>query len=134
MKINSAHIIQSVLSGLGIGFPVTLVCMTAIGGFNDVTREFLVWMVASALFGLLSGILLHSSIDLPLPASMGLHCLGCFCVTVAAATIIGYADSFGALITSILPAFIVVYVMIYAVCYAIMKHQEKKINEALNRQ
>lgn len=134
MKINSSVLIQSVLTGMGIGFPVTLVCMIAIGGFNSVILEFGVWMVASALFGVLSGILFYSKNDLSFPAALGLHLLGCFAVTVAACAILGYGSSLPELIRSILPAFLVIYAAIYGICFAVMKHNEKKINEALNQQ
>lgn len=132
MKINSSLMIQSVLSGLGIGFPVTLLCMTAIGGWNSVISELVVWMAASALFGILSGILFYSKNDLSLPIAMGLHCLGCFIVAVAAAAVNGYSDNLSELICSIAPVFVVVYVVIYCICIAIMKHEEKQINDALN--
>ena len=134
MKINSSALIQSVLTAMGIGFPVTLVCMTVIGGFNGVILEFLVWMIASALFGALTAVLLHSQNELPFPAALGLHCIGCFAVTLAACAIIGYSDSLMALICGILPVFVVIYVIIYGICFAIMKHHEKQINEALNQE
>lgn len=133
MKIKSSAIIQSALTGMGFGFPVTLLCMTAIGGYNAVIAEFLVWLVASALFGILSDVLFHSKNDLPLPAAMALHCVGCFLVAVSAAAIIGYSENLLDLICGILPVFVIVYVIIYAVCILIMKHHEKQINEALNK-
>lgn len=134
MKINSSLLIQAALSGMGFGFPVTLLCMTLIGGYNGVIREFLVWMAASALFGILSALLFRDDIDLPFPAALALHCAGCFIVSVSAAAIIGYADSLVTLITAILPVFVIVYALIYAVCFAIMKHHEKQINNALNKE
>lgn len=134
MKFNSSALIQSVLTGMGIGFPVTLAAMTAMGGFNGVVREFGVWMIASALFGVLSAILFHCENSLPFPAALGLHLVGCFAVTVAACAILGYGSSLPELIRSILPGFLVIYAVIYAVCFAIMKHNEKKINNALNQQ
>ena len=134
MKLNSSTLIQSALCGMGFGFPVTLLCMTLIGGYNGVIREFLVWMVASALFGILSAVLLRDDSSLPFPAALALHCAGCFTVSVSAAAIIGYGDSLVSLIGAILPVFVIVYVIIYAVCFAIMKHHEKQINAALNQE
>ncbi|MBQ8236925.1 MAG: DUF3021 domain-containing protein [Oscillospiraceae bacterium] len=131
MKINSSALIQSALTGMGIGFPVTLVCMASIGGFNGVIQEFAVWMVASALFGILSGVLFYSKHDLAFPAALGLHLVGCFAVTVIACAIIGYGNDLLELIISILPGFLTIYAVIYGVCFAIMKHHEKQINEAL---
>ena len=34
----------AVLTGIGIGIPVTLICMVSIGGYNPVVQEFLVWV------------------------------------------------------------------------------------------
>lgn len=134
MKINSSVLIQSVLTGMGIGFPVTLAAMTAIGGFSGVVMEFGVWMVASALFGVLSGMLFYSGNSLSFPAALGLHLLGCFVVTVTACAILGYGSSVMELVIGILPVFVVIYAVVYGVCFAVMKHHEKKINEALNQQ
>lgn len=132
MKINFSHIVQSVLSGLGIGFPVTLICMTVIGGWSGIVCEFAVWMTASALFGLLTGVVFHSRFDLPLPAAMALHCVGCFAVAVGAAAVIGYADDLVGLMGAIAPVFVIVYVVIYALCIGFMKYQEKQINRSLD--
>ena len=133
MKFNSTALIQSVLTGMGIGFPVTLAAMTAIAGFNSVILEFAVWMAASALFGVLSSVLFHNDNPMPFPAALGLHLVGCFTVTVAACAFLGYSNDPMQLMVSILPAFVAIYVIIYGICLAIMKHNEKKINQALNK-
>lgn len=133
MKIHFFHLIQAVLTGMGIGFPVTLVCMGLIGGFNAVLCEFLVWMIASALFGVLTVVFLRDDCPLPFPAALALHCAGCFAVTVCAAAINGYAKGLTDLIAAIAPVFLAVYAIVYAVCFAIMKHHEKQINKALEQ-
>lgn len=130
MKSNYA---EHALIGMGIGFPITLVCMTLIGGFNAIVAEFLVWMIASALYGILSGIVFIKKKDLSLPAAMGIHCLGCLLITVIAATVCGYADSFLSLLMGILPVFFIVYALVYALCVILMKKNEKQINDALNK-
>ena len=56
MKKNHASWISYALTGAGIGFPVTVLCMTLIGGFNQATRELLIWLAASVLFGVTSGL------------------------------------------------------------------------------
>lgn len=134
MKINSSVLIQSVLTGMGIGFPVTLVCMIAIGGMNSVIREFLVWMIASAIYGLLTAIMFFRNSDLPFPISLGLHCIECLAVTAGACSLLGYGTSVMELVIGILPVFVVIYAVVYGVCFAVMKHHERKINEALNQQ
>lgn len=130
MKDNSW--LAFVIRGLGIGFPVTLLCMTLIGGYNDVIREFLIWMIASALFGLISGLVFLKS-NFSLPVATAVHGVCCLLVAVAAATIIGYGGNFLQILLAVLPVFAVVYLGIYLAIYLYMKWEEKKINTELNK-
>jgi len=122
---------ESIVAGMGIGFPVTLLCMTLIGGMNEVIAEFMVWLVASALYGLLTGVIFRQENTLNLPASMALHCISCLLITLGAVSLCGYADSFGALLAGVLPVFLIVYTVVYALCMLSMKADEKRINQAL---
>lgn len=124
------HLIERAIIGMGYGFPITLLCMTLIGGWNGVIRELLVWMIASALYGILSGAMFSGKLEWPLPALLGVHCLGCLAVTVAAALINGYASDAASLLPILLP-FAVIYAAVYGVCVWLMKRSEKQINEAL---
>lgn len=126
MKKN--HVFNAII-GMGFGFPVTLLCMTLFGGFNEVVRELLVWMIASALYGILSGIL-YSQNTLSLPVSIGLHCFGCIAITMGAALICGYVSGIGTVLPVLIPA-VILYLLIYGICYLLMKHNEKQINKAL---
>lgn len=128
MKIK--NIVLACISGIGIGMPVTLLCMALIGGWNSAVKEVLVWLVASALFGVLS--LIFNSVKLPLPLSTGIHCVGCLAVTCTACTINGYSDNFFSMLIAILPVFVIVYAVIYGVTLINAKLEAKKINEDLN--
>lgn len=121
------------IRGMGIGFPITLLCMTLIGGYNGVIQEFLIWMVASALFGVLSGLVFIKG-NFSLPVATLVHGSCCLIVAVTAVTLIGYGDSFVKNLLAVVPVFVVVYGMIYLSFYAQMKREEKKINEELNKQ
>ncbi len=123
--------IFAILTGIGIGIPVTLICMISIGGFNAVVMEFLVWTVASALFGVLS-VLVFKSDRMNMILSTALHCVGCLIITVSACWIIGYADNFLEILLSIAPVFIVVYVAIYSINFFTMRKNAKQVNEALS--
>ena len=131
MKRQNHSLIDYALTGMGFGFPITLVCMIVIGGFNGVVVEFLTWMAASALFGIITGVLNSDKCEMKLPVAMALHCLLCLAVATAAGAVCGYADSFAELLKGILPVFVVVYVIVYAVCILLMKREEKKVNDAL---
>ncbi len=124
--------IFAILTGIGIGIPVTIICMLAIGGFNEVVMEFLVWTVASALFGVLS-VVTFSNDKMNLILATALHCIGCLLITVGACWVIGYADSFFEILIAVAPVFVVVYVAIYSVNFFTMRKNAKKANEALSR-
>lgn len=127
MKIK--NILTTCITGIGIGMPITLICMTCLGGWNDVIKEFLVWLVASALFGVLS--LLFTSAKLPLPLITAIHCIGCLGITCGACFINGYSDNLWNILIYVLPVFAVVYAGIYITTMIIAKIEAKKINEAL---
>lgn len=122
----------AMLTGIGIGIPVALICMICISGWNEVIMEFLVWTVASALFGVLS-IVTFSNDKMNLVLATALHCIGCLLITVGACAIIGYSDNFFEILVAIAPVFAIVYVAIYSVSFLSMKINAKKANEALNR-
>ncbi|MBE5769038.1 MAG: DUF3021 domain-containing protein [Clostridiales bacterium] len=119
------------ITGMGFGFPVTLLCMSLFGGYNVIVQEFLVWMVASALYGLLSVILFDRKNDLPQMAVLGLHFVGVTAITIAAALLNGYVSSFADVLPILIPT-LVIYVVITGVCAFLNKKTEKQINKALD--
>lgn len=131
--MKKTSVMQSMIMGMGIGFPVTLICMMAIGGFNPVIQELLTWAVASALYGLISYLLFRKEEAMGIAAILGLHCLCCAAITIGAVMICGYVQSLGQILVEILPVFAVVYLMIFAFLYGCAKWEEKKVNHALER-
>ncbi len=128
MKIK--NILLACITGIGIGMPVTILCMSLIGGFNEAVKEVLVWLVASALFGLLS--LIFNSNRMNLILSTVIHCVGCLSVTCAACIINGYSSNLFEMLPAILPVFVVVYAVIYTSAMISSKKEAKKITETLN--
>lgn len=122
--------ILNAIIGMGFGFPITLLCMLLIGGYNVVMREFLVWMAASALYGVLSTVMDSKKLDMPLPVSIGLHALGCIVITMGAALLCGYIQSVADVLPILIPA-ILIYLVVCLVCFLLMKQTEKQINKAL---
>ena len=122
--------ILNAIIGMGFGFPITLLCMILIGGYNVVMREFLVWMAASALYGVLSTVMDSKKFDMPLPVSIGLHALGCIVITLGAALLCGYIQSVADVLPILIPA-ILIYLVVCLVCFLLMKQTEKQINKAL---
>ena len=122
--------VLSAIIGMGFGFPITLLCMALIGGYNAVVQEFLVWMVASALYGVLSTIMNESKFDLPLPVSIGLHFFGCVVITMGAALLCGYVSSIADVLPILIPA-VIIYAVVCLICFLLMKQNEKAVNKAL---
>jgi hypothetical protein len=122
--------VLNAIIGMGFGFPITLLCMSLIGGYNEVVREFLVWMVASALYGLLSTVMDSKKFDMPLPVSIGVHFFGCVAITMGAALLCGYIRSVADVLPILIPA-ILIYVVVCFICFLLMKQNEKKINKEL---
>jgi hypothetical protein len=122
--------VLNAIIGMGFGFPITLLCMSLIGGYNEVVREFLVWMVASALYGLLSTVMDSKKFDMPLPVSIGVHFFGCVAITLGAALLCGYIGSVADVLPILIPA-ILIYVVVCFICFLLMKQNEKQINKEL---
>lgn len=130
MKGLFAKVMFACLTGIGIGVPITLICIISMGGFNDTIREILVWTVASALFGVLS-VFTFGNDRLNFIVATVLHCAGCFGITVGTCAINGYADkgSFGYLLL----IFVIVYGVLYGGSLISMKINARKANEALSK-
>lgn len=122
--------VLNAIIGMGFGFPITLLCMSLIGGYNAVVQEFLVWMVASALYGVLSTIMNETKFDLPLSVSIGLHFFGCVVITMGAALLCGYVSSIADVLPILIPA-VVIYAVVCLICFLLMKQNEKAVNKAL---
>ena len=122
--------VLNAIIGMGFGFPITLLCMILIGGYNVVMKEFLVWMAASALYGVLSTIMDEKKFDMPLPVSIGLHFFGCVAITMGAALLCGYIRSVADVLPILIPA-IIIYAVVCLICFLLMKQNEKQINKAL---
>ena len=124
--------LQNAIIGMGFGFPVTLVCMALFGGFHPVLRELMIWMAASALYGILSGVIFTKNEEFPLPVAVGLHCLGCIVITLGAAALCGYVTGIADILPVLIPA-LIIYALIYGICILMMKHNEKQINQVLQK-
>ena len=130
MKKNNFPWISFALSGTGIGFPITALCMLLIGGWNTATREILIWMAASALFGLASG-LFFQKLNMKLLTATALHCICCLTIASLAGWLCGYADSFLELACGMIPVFALVYAVVYLSSFFAMKKEAERINKAL---
>ena len=130
MKKNNVSWISFALNGTGIGFPITALCMLLIGGYNQATQELLVWLTASVLFGLVSG-LFFQKLNLKLLTATALHFACCLTIASTAGWLCGYADGFLELLGAMVPLFLLVYVAVYLAVFLAMKKEAEQINKAL---
>lgn len=133
MKKKVFDLTVAILTGIGIGSPITLLCMWLLGGYQEFLGELFVWMAASALFGILSWLVFYSDREWSLPVSMAVHGGGCLAVATLAALACGYLVSFRFWLTAILPVFLVIYIVVYAFCIGMMKIGAQQINEKLDK-
>lgn len=126
-------LLEAAVYGIGIGVPITLLCMTLIGGFNSIVKEFLVWTIASAIFGILSVLIFSDEREWSVPKAMILHCISCLFVAVVAGAICGYTNDPLNLCLSIVPVFFVAYILAYLISYLLRKAEEKRINQSLKK-
>ncbi len=133
MKKNTFPWMSYAIYGAGIGFPVTVLCMMLIGGYNQAVRELMIWMVASVLFGLASG-LVFQKLNLKLIAATALHFACCLVIASGAGWLCGYADSFLELLGAMVPIFVLVYAAVYLSIFFGMKREAEQINRALEQE
>ncbi len=121
--------VRTVLGSIGTGAIVTVIICCIFGGYNDTVKGFIIWMIASILYGIATRLIMFSC-KLSLPLSTAIHAVICFAVTIAAMKLCNYETT--SLLTVLVP-FIIVYLIIYAACYFSWKAEAKRANERLSR-
>jgi len=119
-----------VITGAGIGFPITVLSMILIGGFNQASRELLIWLVASILFGVTSG-MFFQKVNMSLIAATVLHFGCCLLIASGAGWLCGYADSFLELLGAMVPMFSLIYAGVYLAIFIGMKREAERVNKVL---
>ena len=120
-----------VITGAGIGFPITVLSMILLGGFSQAAKELLIWLVASILFGATSGLFFVRMNIKPIVAT-GLHFVCCLAIASGSCWLCGYAESFLELLGALVPMFTLIYAVVYLAIFFAMKREEKKINKTLD--
>jgi FtsH-binding integral membrane protein len=133
MKKNNFPWMSYAISGAGIGFPITVLSMILIGGFNQASRELLIWLVASILFGVTSGMFFRKMNMSPIAATV-LHFGCCLLIASGACWLCGYAESFLELLGALVPMFSLIYAGVYLAVFIGMKREAEQINRALEQE
>ncbi len=127
-------ITEHIIIGLAIGFVVTTISLWCFKVYEapgiSVMREFTTWLVASALYGIIS--LIYDT-DIPFPVSLIIHFTACAAVTFAAAFVSGIMEfmKWYEWFIYVLPVFILIYIVIGAAITITTRCQAKKINEKM---
>lgn len=126
---------QHIMVGLSIGFVCTTVCLWIFGAYEAtgmaVMRQFTTWLAASALYGLFS--LIYDT-NIPLPALLSIHFIGCAAITFIASIVSGIMElmPWYEWFIRVLPVFVFIYIVIAAVIAITTRQQAKKINKKLD--
>ena len=132
MKEKVLDILKGILISVGIGAIVSTICMYSANP-DPFVRETLkntgAWLIASALYGLLSRV--YDRDGLSLPAAMAIHMGGCLAITLATCWLLGYAEFGGNFFLAIVPVFLVIYLVIFAVIYGAESKGAREVNQKL---
>lgn len=132
MKEKVLDILKGILISVGIGAIVSTICMYSANP-DPVVRETLkntgAWLIASALYGLLSRV--YDRDGLSLPAAMAIHMGGCLAITLATCWLLGYAELGGNFFLAVVPLFFVIYVVISMLVFWADHKSAREVNEKL---
>lgn len=130
MKNNNFSWTSCILTSAGIGFIATVSCMLLFGGWNEATRELLIWLSASVLFGIASGLFFRKE-DGSLLTATALHFVCCLGIAAGAGWLCGYAEGFLTLLGAMIPVFLAVYAVVYLAFFFAMKREAARVNRNL---
>lgn len=125
------ELIHFSIIGAGIGAIVTSICMCCIAGKTCNTKDFAIWIAASALMGILTLVMYTDKLKL-ITATL-IHSVGSFLIVFASSILCGYGNGIVEIVKNILPVFIIVYLGIYCVVFIISKVNEKIVNKELGK-
>ena len=128
-------LIRHIAVATAIGFPFTLICLWIFGAYEAtgmvVLRMCTVWYIASILYGVVS--MIYDFDILSLPVTIIIHFIVCFVITIGAAAAAGLLQvmSFGKMLLSVAPVFVIIYAVICVITTMAIKHDEKQINNKI---
>lgn len=123
-------ILEFALVGVGIGSIITTICISIMAGPLCRTKDFAVWIIVSAIIGIVTKLMYSDKINLLI--STIIHLFVSFVSVLSASYICGYGNTLMELVKNILPVFLIIYFVIYAIIFVATKLNEKAVNKALN--
>jgi len=119
------------LKSAGIGSIICTACilfMDSDGVHREAVKIYMVWIGASALYGIATKEIMFSC-RMNLLLSTIIHGLICFAVTVVGWRLCSFEET----TTTLVLEFLIIYAIIYMVCFLSSKNEAKKINSSISR-
>lgn len=122
-------LLNNAFIGLGVGSVASTVSIAVMNGMDDTIRQVLVWLAASAVFGIISGIMCMDFANLPVRTVI--HFALCFLLAVTVGDFLDYSTGWFAGAKAMLPAFLLIYMVIYISVYSVRIVQTRRLNQRL---
>ncbi len=120
-----------VFVGIGIGAAIVTPITVLQAGMSPALKAIVVWLVASAVIGLVS--LIFEVESLSQLSAIVIHAVCTLCTALVAGTLLDYGDgSFPLLLTRMLPVIIILYAAIHLVFFLIRRDTVHSINDKLS--
>lgn len=130
-------IFKHIIVGLAIGFVCTTACLWIFRAYEAggifVMRQFTMWLLASAMYGVIS--LIYDT-SVPFPLSLILHFTGCLAITFAGGVLSGFMEvlTWKEWFISVIPGFVIIYLIIGIAITLVSKYNAKKINKKIGKE
>ena len=125
-------ILQYTVSGIAIGAIVSTLSLIGSFGLTDILKQVLVWIIASALIGLISIIYENENLT-DLTATL-IHAPLTLLIALTAGWILGYGEgSLTVLLMHMVPGIIIIYSIIHLVLFLIRRIIARSLNTRLNK-
>ncbi len=118
--------IKYISTGLAFGFICTVLFSITFLGLNEITSQYLAWLIASALYGMSSMIFEIKSLNQLCISAI--HYLACLAIT-SINVYIFYTEY----LVSVFICFTLSYILIYIIMWLVAKRQTEDLNNALKQ-
>ena len=120
------------MMGIAFGAVIVTVSLYASGGMNDTLKEIIIWLIASAVIGLISTIY-ESDRFTDITATL-VHAPVTFIVALISGWMLDYGDgSVLLLIQRMLPVIVIIYVVIHLVLFLFRRAALREVNRHLKK-
>lgn len=118
--------------GIGIGSIVSTIILTLVFGMTELIQNLIVWLIASAIFGLIS--LVYESERLTFLTATCIHAPVVFIIALVSGWILGYGEgSIVLLLERMMPRIVLTYIIVHFVLFLIRRTAVQDVNSRLKK-